>query len=424
MITRFEIANYKSIKKLMLDFQPFMVLVGPNGAGKTNVVQALKLFGDLLSRGTTDPAQEQGWSQIVHRQKRPARGGLKLSGTFLVPRVQIGRIGQHVPRGAPRGDDIEVQVSLVIRGSTAGHEITVVSEELRVGPEESGIRLSRRDDSVDIDRGSDKDLWRAFARYSFFLASHSSEAPQTFSVPVPADPQTLTVCGRLFLGWLTAELVKQSATTRLRLDTSALRNDARFDLVSGRSIGPSGEGLPVAVDKLRGRGAKPAAAFLPILAALREVYPRIEDVRPEPFAQGRVTLLFQERGISDPIPLDSISDGVIHALALLIALQSPGPGILAIEEPENALHPWSVRKILERAQSGDEQRVLMTTHSETVVNAVADPDSLFIVEGDEDTGTTVTPATNKEKALRAILMESGQQLGDVWLDGTLGGVPS
>jgi len=137
-----------------------------------------------------------------------------------------------------------------------------------------------------------------------------------------------------------------------------------------------------------------------------------------------VTLLFQERGISEPIPLDSISDGVIHALALLIALQSPGRGILAIEEPENALHPWSVRKILERAQSGTEQRVLMTTHSETVVNAVQDPDSLFIVEGDEDTGTTVTPATTKEKALRAILMESGQQLGDVWLDGTLGGVPA
>jgi predicted ATPase len=163
-----------------------------------------------------------------------------------------------------------------------------------------------------------------------------------------------------------------------------------------------------------------------VLAALQEVYPRIEDVVPEAFAQGRVTLNFREKGIKDPIPLDGISDGVLHALALLVALRQPGPGLLAIEEPENALHPWSVRRILERAQTpsrGRAQRqLLITTHSETVVNAVRDPKSLFIVESGKN-GTTVVPATTKETALESILKESGQQLGDVWMGGTLGGVP-
>ena len=96
--------------------------------------------------------------------------------------------------------------------------------------------------------------------------------------------------------------------------------------------------------------------------------------------------------------------------------------MLAIEEFENVIHPWSVRAMLERAQASSRQ-ILVTTHSETVVNAVKDPGSLFIVEHDDRKGTIVTPARQREAALDAILAESGQNLGDVWMDGSLGGVP-
>ena len=62
-------------------------------------------------------------------------------------------------------------------------------------------------------------------------------------------------------------------------------------------------------------------------------------------------------------------------------------------------------------------------NSPTLIDAVEDPVSLFIVENDDKKGTVVTPALTREKALRAILAESGQKLGEVWLDGLLGGVP-
>lgn len=236
-----------------------------------------------------------------------------------------------------------------------------------------------------------------------------------------ADAMDLALLSR-GLGPIFHMMQRECSVTRLRLDASALRSDARHEVRAGQSLGPSGEGLPVAVDRLRGRRPEPAADFVSILAKLREVYPRIEDVVPEAFGQGRVTLGFRERGIADPIPLDGVSAGVLHALALLIALSSPAPGLLAIEEPENALHPWSVRKLLGCAQEG-RQQVLFTTHSETVVNAVRDPDALYIVEADDAKGTHVETATTKETALASILAESGQKLGDVWLDGSLGGVP-
>ncbi|HSP77937.1 MAG TPA: AAA family ATPase [Myxococcaceae bacterium] len=155
------------------------------------------------------------------------------------------------------------------------------------------------------------------------------------------------------------------------------------------------------------------------------MYPRIEDVYARRIPSGHLILLFKERGISEELGQGSVSDGVLHALALLVALHQ-GPsgqaGLLAIEEPENAIHPWPLRKLIARAQQSSRQ-IILTTHSETVVNAVTDPENLFLVENDDKRGTLVTQATAREAALKSILEESGQRLGDVWLDGSLGGVP-
>jgi predicted ATPase len=116
---------------------------------------------------------------------------------------------------------------------------------------------------------------------------------------------------------------------------------------------------------------------------------------------------------------------VLHALALLVALEGGlgGRGLLAIEEPENALHPWSLRAMVQRAQRAGARQLLLTTHSETVVSSVEDPAALYVVENMDGSGTVLTPATDRETALATILKESGEKLGDIWIAGTLGGVP-
>lgn len=426
MLTKLEVTNYKSIKLLSLDMQRFMVLVGPNGAGKTNVVRALELLGNILTRGTTAPAREQGWAQIVHREKKPARGGLRLAARFLLNPRQM----RLPPRSVPEAP-VEAHLSLTLRGKVGDHEVTVVSEEFGLASSQGTMLLSLAGSTWKADYGDDPALWAMVAGYlppTRPGPSLRDQVKERFNARFGTrdlfeDPTELRLLTRT-LGQTFHQVLRHCSISRLRLDASALRSDARFQADGEHALGPSGEGLPVAVDRLRERKDEPAAAFLPILEALREVYPRIEDVVPEPFGQGRVTVGFRERGISDLIPLDSASDGVLHALALLIALRSSSIGVLAIEEPENALHPWSVRKILELAQAQrSRQQVLITTHSETVVNAVEDPASLFIVESTEQGGTTVQPAPSKENALVAILQETGQKLGDVWLDGSLGGVP-
>ena len=191
-----------------------------------------------------------------------------------------------------------------------------------------------------------------------------------------------------------------------------------------RILGPSGEGLAAAVYRMRGPNEEPKSAFAPILSALQDVYPRIEDIRAERTGTGRLFLVFKERGISQDLGQSNVSDGVMHALALLLAINGGlgGDGILVIEEPENAIHPWSLRSMIRQAQEVRGRQIVLTTHSEIVVNEVTKPESLWVVES-SDAGTTVTEALHKESALRSIMEKTGEKLGDIWLGGGIGGVP-
>ena len=44
MIKKVKIANFRSIKKITVDFLPYMVFVGKNNSGKSNIMKALDTF--------------------------------------------------------------------------------------------------------------------------------------------------------------------------------------------------------------------------------------------------------------------------------------------------------------------------------------------------------------------------------------------
>ena len=439
MLIDFRVKNFKSIKNLELAMRPFMLFVGPNGAGKTNIVHAVELLGDILSRGTTDPAREQGWAQIIRRGAKPARGGISLGATMRLPdqvvEYSLPTIGSETKsKDLPK--QVRLSIDLRLSGTLRTEQVEIEEEELRFQSSDSSFRLAIKNDNIEIDLGDDERLWKLAAPWFH----HAAEAPSTNAEVRDAfaeafDPSRLAIAEphrrtlrvlnfpRYAWLWMRPAMAACSAV-RLRVDSSALRSDSSYkDLRQGDALGPHGNGLAAAVDRLRGSGEQPKPAFRRVLEELQKVYPRIEDVHGKLVQPGRLALLVKERGIAEELGQASISDGVLHALAILVMLEHSGPGLLAIEEPENAIHPWSARAMIRRAQQKKKRQVLVTTHSETVVNAVEDPSSLFVVENDERRGTTVSPATKKEAALDAILTETDQRLGDLWIDGTLGGVP-
>lgn len=408
MLTWFEVENFKSIKKLHVDLKDFMVLVGANGAGKTNVVQALALLLDILTTGSTEPIDFYGgYEQLIHRERQPAR-----EMRFLL-RWPCGA-RRYIPR-------FSIQVAVTLRFDAA-RGVTIAAEEVRI-------------DSLSRHGAPFIARWAKDRLERFELGTSSSLKKELQFASMATKAQTMARIGQieptmLRFGPLYSWFSSQTTMTpmrRLRLDASALRSDVQLHETLDRRpiLNFTGRGLPLALERLRPHGKPPSEAFKRVLLRLREVYPNIEDVRALRFQPGRVVLSFKERTISGELGESNVSDGVMHALALLVAVEDQRKDVLAIEEPENALHPWALRRIVERIQDsiGGDRQLVITTHSPVVVDAVKDPASLFIVENDERRGTTVTPALQKERALNVILAETGQKLGEVWLGGSLGGVP-
>ena len=438
MIQSFTAENFKSIRHIDLGMRPFMVLVGPNGAGKTNIVRALELFGEIIQRGTLDPVGEEGYEEIIRWGEKPARAGLRFKVELNLPSSVVARSLGLAQRAHPTESlpqNVRIRASIDIRGSVAAEGVSVAQEELDLVSDKGVLTIKARGPSVTIDQGDDESLMRMLQRGFVHVPLRTTEKPteptqQVFEQLLGSQPDVekglLRVVNwlRLSTPWM-RYFRDAMKVARVRLDASSLRADSRFEESTfKRLIGPSGEGLATAVAKLRGTDDVPKPSFRPVLEALQGVYPRIEDVRPERIEARRLTLRFRERGISRSLGQSDVSDRVLHSLALLVSLVGGvgGPGVLVIEEPENAIHPWSVRSMIERAQMYPSRQILLTTHSETVVSAVKDPASLFVVEN-TDNGTQVTPATEREAALASILKESGQKLGQVWMDGSLGGVP-
>lgn len=105
------------------------------------------------------------------------------------------------------------------------------------------------------------------------------------------------------------------------------------------------------------------------------------DVINNPFDnQLQVRVWIQGENESTVLPLTSMSDGTIKWLSLVTIILST-PSIFSIEEPENYLHPLMQAEILKlmRTSLRGERFILMSTHSETLLNN-ATPEEIVVVE--------------------------------------------
>jgi predicted ATPase len=125
--------------------------------------------------------------------------------------------------------------------------------------------------------------------------------------------------------------------------------------------------------------------WLFVLEGLRECFPELfEDI--EFLSAGQtVSVQFYFRGLREPVDAWSAPHGLLVTLLHLCAIAStPDHGAVAIDEPENGLHPYAIRTLLElmRARaSAKDLTVLLATHSPVVLNTFnTEPERVYIME--------------------------------------------
>jgi len=135
---------------------------------------------------------------------------------------------------------------------------------------------------------------------------------------------------------------------------------------------------------------------------------------------GTILLYLTEAGLRSPISATRLSDGTIRWLMLLAILVDPDPPpLLCMEEPETGLHPDIVVDLAQLLrEAATRSQLIMTTHSDTLVDALTkEPESVVVCE-----------KTDAKTTLRRLDREQLKEwlkvytLGPLWRRNMFGGV--
>lgn len=153
-----------------------------------------------------------------------------------------------------------------------------------------------------------------------------------------------------------------------------------------------------------------------LLEAIKELYEGIDDY--DVLIEGGSVQVFLQEG-NFLIPATRLSDGTLRYLCLVAILCHPNPPpLVCIEEPELGLHPDIIPALAQLLKEASSRcQLIVTTHSDELVNAMSDqPESVVVCER-SNSGTSLKRLNAKN--LKPWLDQ--YRLGDLWTRGEIGG---
>lgn len=199
---------------------------------------------------------------------------------------------------------------------------------------------------------------------------------------------------------------------------------------AGAELAPDGGNLAGFLAAMREREP---AAFAGWEAELRRLFPEYAGYVAQPERGGfALALSDPEPGDDAPVRAEELSQGTLHALALLALAHDPAPpAIVCVEELDRGVHPRLLRDLVDalyrlshpadRGLDRASVQVIATTHSPHLLDHFRDhPEEVIIAE---KTGRSARLTRLGDREDIAALLAEGGTLGELWYAGVLGGVP-
>jgi predicted ATPase len=380
LIRRVHITGYKSLLDLEVELQPLSVIFGPNAVGKSNFLDALQLLSRLVTARTLEEAFRRPYRGEPLESFSFGSGGVaehlereSLTFTFevdveLSPST-IQRVEQQI-RDMRFGDAPEPSDRQWVRERFLRYRLTVemlprtgvlrVRDEYLAPLRNDGGVKSSRNAFVELKEGR---LYlrmegQAHPTYHELGLDHTLLSRPHY----PPHYPHITAFREELAAWSfyyfePREVMREGGSVR-----------------EVRQIGPMGENLAAFLNTLQAQAPR---QFLAFERALKTLIPRITGIDVGPNKQGEVELRLIEDGTK--ISARLVSEGTLRMLGLLaVASASERSTLVALEEPENGVHPRRIRLLAELLRSrGQERQFLVTTHSPLLPDLI-DPDCLFV----------------------------------------------
>jgi predicted ATPase len=327
-ISRLEVENFKSLGEFKLDLPKFTCLIGLNGVGKSTVLQFVDFLSQLVRGNMEDWLEERKWKAGDLRSKLGKNKKLHIS--FEV------RFCDDAGNPAGRWEGVY---------SPSNHrcireKIDMLDFTLR----SSGEEIEARCVTGPIPEG-----WKDWhGPISFNYQGSILSALKEDVLPV-----SILECKRIFQS---IESLDTLTPERLRQRTREAKG----------SLGHGGKNLSAFLFELGPAGRKQ------LTKALKEAYPRLDQIIANPLKSGWKELLASE--IFGEVKISTqaahLNDGILRLIAILAELQSDHHFLL-FDEIENGINPELVEFVIDKLVKSTQQ-VLVTTHSPLILNYLED----------------------------------------------------
>lgn len=350
MLTTLAIANYRSLRDLVVPMGRLNLVTGANGSGKSNLYRALRLLAETAQGGVVPALAREGglsstlWAGPEHITRRMRSGEVAVQGGPRQAPVSL-RMGFA---GDAFGYAIDLGLPIPSQ-SVFALDPEIKREVIWNGPFLRGanVLVDRRGPMV---RVRDECGWRV-------VAEHLNVFESVFGQIADPEraPEVLTL-RETIRGWRFYDHFRSDAESPARLPqlgtrTPVLSHDGRDLAAAWQTIREIGD--PRALD-----------------TAVADAFPGASvDVLEN---EGRFALQFSQHGLLRPLSAAELSDGTLRYLLWIAALHTPRPPpLMVLNEPETSLHPDLLPALARLiAHAAQRSQVWVVSHASRLIAAL------------------------------------------------------
>lgn len=364
-IRSINIQGFRSIRNLKLELTQLNIVSGKNGCGKSNLYNAIRLLHEAASGRLSQAIAVEGGIQKVMWAGGHRAGDRAKNPKRMILAVEMEHYEYQLEIGFP-----EPLISLF------GLDPLVKKE---------GIWLSgyqRRKMSELMERVNQtaflKNVEGERLSYPMSLSQEDSMFGQL------SDPHLYPEVSQVrenMKNWRFYHEFSVSANSPIRAPQVGIRSPI---------LAHDGVNLAAAFETLRERGQTET-----LYAVLDKAFPN-SHFSVEALG-GRFQMLMQREGILRPLESAEFSDGTLRFLCLTVALLSPRPPLfMALNEPENSLHPELLPALaMLIAEASRYTQLWVTSHSAVLVEMIKSYCEISHFQLEQKNGETVIVSVSK-----------------------------
>lgn len=363
------VEHLRRLRALRWSLKGVNLLIGANGAGKSTAITALRFFAEALRDGPGPATGRLGAARTLRTWGAPQDAPIQLSIARGESRWSFTLTPRDTESAASWRESLTHQGTLVLDVDEAGR-LTYRGVDLGIISGTTGLMHLLRMQKADLPLTRIAELARGIRAYRTFNL-HQIRAGGTAPLP---ERRLEDDGGNAF-------------ATLLALK-SAPGGQARYDFV---------------------------------IDTLREAFPALIDALSLRLTEHSVEALVTAPGGSPPVYIGHQADGLLHAMVTLVAVADAGPGdIIALDQPEDGLHPWAIKVLLSSIEDWawkNRLTVIIATHSLVMLDAMGGaPERVFVMKAHREGEPAPAPLT----ALYDREWLQGFTLGDLYAENNIG----